>query len=154
SFRVIESLFDTVLAQTGSRRERYHLVGHSAGAQFVHRFVLFMHRARVERAVAANAGWYTLPLRDVAFPHGLGGIGYTGRELRCALARPLTIVAGECDTEADRYLDRSHRSMAQGENRFARAARFFETGRAAAERLGLPFGWRFESVPDVGHDDA
>ncbi|MCX7827493.1 MAG: hypothetical protein N2689_18335, partial [Verrucomicrobiae bacterium] len=46
AFRFIEPVFDAVKAATGNRSERYHLYGHSAGAQFVHRFLYFAPRAR------------------------------------------------------------------------------------------------------------
>ena len=59
TFSLIESVFDTVRKDTGSSRNKYDVWGHSAGAQFVHRYVTFMLDTRVDRAVSANAGWYT-----------------------------------------------------------------------------------------------
>src|SRR5436190_4678089 len=47
AFNFIEPVFDAVKAATGNRSERYHLYGHSAGAQFVHRFLYFVPQARV-----------------------------------------------------------------------------------------------------------
>ena len=39
AFGFIEPVFDAVKAATGNRSERFHLYGHSAGAQFVHRYL-------------------------------------------------------------------------------------------------------------------
>jgi poly(3-hydroxybutyrate) depolymerase len=61
SFNVVEALFDFVRRDVGNSSQDYMMFGHSAGAQFVHRFVLFMPEHRVRVAVAANAGWYTMP---------------------------------------------------------------------------------------------
>ena len=75
TFSLIKSVFDTVRKDTGSSRTKYDMWGHSAGAQFVHRYVTFMPDTRVDRAVSANAGWYTLPDVDVAYPYGLKKYG-------------------------------------------------------------------------------
>lgn len=56
TFGVVERLFDFVKKTTGNTSERYHIYGHSAGAQFVHRLALFVPEARYATAVAANAG--------------------------------------------------------------------------------------------------
>lgn len=47
TFSLIESVFDTVRKDTGSSRTKYDMWGHSAGAQFVHRYVTFMPDTRV-----------------------------------------------------------------------------------------------------------
>ena len=57
TLHVIEAIFAR-LGAAGVARPGYLLYGHSAGAQFVHRFVVFMGAAcHLLRAVAANAGW-------------------------------------------------------------------------------------------------
>jgi pimeloyl-ACP methyl ester carboxylesterase len=72
TFSAIEHLFDFVKKATGNTSERYHIYGHSAGGQFVHRMVLFLPEARYATAVTANAGWYTMPtFSGKKFPYGL-----------------------------------------------------------------------------------
>src|SRR5262249_53170366 len=71
AFAAIEPMFDAVRQRTGSTVEKYAIYGHSAGAQFVHRFVLLTPHPRVSVAVAANAGSYAMPDFDVDYPFGL-----------------------------------------------------------------------------------
>src|SRR5919198_5914292 len=71
AFTVLEGLCEHVRARLGLREEAYDLFGHSAGARFVHRFLLFCGHAPVRRAIAAGAGWYTVPDRDRPWPAGL-----------------------------------------------------------------------------------
>ncbi len=47
SFSAIEPIFDTIVAQLGSNQESYTLYGHSAGSQFIHRFMFLHPNARV-----------------------------------------------------------------------------------------------------------
>ena len=70
SFSKIEPLFDYVVdvVEPTIEADKYYMFGHSAGAQFVHRFLAWKPDARVKLAVAANAGWYTVPQSD--------GVGY------------------------------------------------------------------------------
>ena len=75
SYSAIEPLFEDALQRFGMVATDYSIYGHSAGAQFVHRFLYFNPAARVVSAVAANAGWYTLPDLSVAWPYGLEGTG-------------------------------------------------------------------------------
>ena len=44
------------------------MFGHSAGAQILHRMVLFAPGSRADRIVAANSGFYTLADPDQALP--------------------------------------------------------------------------------------
>jgi pimeloyl-ACP methyl ester carboxylesterase len=154
SFSAIEPIFDYVRAAAGNRRDSYLLFGHSAGAQFVHRFMLFKPENRVERAVSANAGWYTAPEKDVEFPYGLQGSPSTDAGLRRALAAPLTVLLGEEDVDTDAESLRSTpEADRQGENRLARGQFFFRTGREAAAELATPFGWSLSTVPGAAHSD-
>jgi poly(3-hydroxybutyrate) depolymerase len=152
SFSMIEPIFDRVRAQLGSRRTDYMIYGHSAGAQFVHRFLYFVPQARVTRAVAANAGWYMLPELATPFPYGLQGAPTDEAALRTALARPLVVLLGEADTdEQHQSLRHTPESDAQGLNRLARGHYFFAHAQAAAAALGAPFHWRLATVPGVAH---
>lgn len=154
AFTAIEGIFDAVRSRFGNRSPRYHLYGHSAGAQFVHRFVYFMPEARLARAVAANAGWYTLPDPAVEFPHGLKGTVISAAARTQALARPLAILLGDADTDPHHpALRRDAATDVQGVHRFARGQYFFRTAQAAAERERLPFHWTLATAPGVAHSN-
>ena len=160
SYAAIEPIFDEVRARTGNVNERYTIYGHSAGAQFVHRFLMFQPDTRAEAAVSANAGWYTMPDTGPDFPYGLGGLdGFQGRSadewLGDALQRPMVVLLGEEDTDPEhRSLRRAPEAMEQGEHRFERGQNYFAAAAAEAERLGVPFAWRLETVPGVAHSNT
>ncbi|MGD8347466.1 MAG: hypothetical protein PVI83_09480, partial [Lysobacterales bacterium] len=135
--------------------ERYAIYGHSAGAQFVHRFLFYIPGARVSRAVVANAGWYLMPDFGIDYPYGLRGSGVSRDHVVRVMAMPLTVLLGESDTDtADSGLRRAPEAMRQGEHRFARGQAWFAASRAWSEREGVAFGWRLETVPGVGHSNT
>ena len=151
-FPVFEAVFGDLRRRFGSEREGFFLFGHSAGGQLVHRLATFGWSASIERAVSANSGSYTLPLLDVAYPHGLGGTGLAEADLRALFARPLVVLLGESDTDPDHYqLPREPADMAQGAHRFARGLNYFATARREAGRLGVPLAWRVATAPGVAH---
>jgi poly(3-hydroxybutyrate) depolymerase len=155
SFAAIEPLFDETRRRFGTAAERYTIYGHSAGAQFVHRFVMFMPEARIEQAIAANAGWYTMPDPAIAFPYGVAGAPVAPDTFKAVLAKPLTVLLGTADTDtADPDLRTTPEANRQGPHRFARGQSFFAEGRELAARLDTPFGWRMEHVPGVGHKNG
>jgi hypothetical protein len=155
SFSAIEPLFDAVREMTGTRVTGYGLYGHSAGAQFVHRYVLFMPAAHFDKAVAANAGWYTMPQQEVGYPYGLGGSGLSDEGLRAALQRPLTILLGTADVdERDPNLRRAPEALAQGVNRVQRGERFFGAATATARELKAPLAWRLGRVEGGDHSNS
>ena len=154
AFGFIEPVFDAIKAATGNRSERYHLFGHSAGAQFVHRFLYFVPESRAENAVAANAGWWTLPDLKVDFPYGLRGSDVDEAALKKALRRPLTILLGMADTHTeDPNLRRTPEALAQGPHRFARGQNFFATAQREAAALKVPIGWQLATAPGVAHSN-
>lgn len=155
SFAALEPLFDEMKARTGTQVPSYALYGHSAGGQFVHRYVMLMPEARLSRAIAANAGWYSMPDLETAYPYGLAGTAVDEAGLRRALGKPLIILLGTADTDvADPNLRRTPEANAQGPHRYARGLQFHRQGRAAATRAGVPFGWRVEEVRGVGHKNG
>lgn len=155
SFAAIEPLFDEVRRRFGTNDARYTIYGHSAGAQFVHRYVTFMPEARIDMAVAANAGWYTMPDPGIAFPYGLGETPVDEAGLKRALGKPLTVMLGTADTDrSDPDLRKTPGADAQGPHRYARGQAYVAAGKAAADKRGTPFAWRVVSVPGIGHSNA
>lgn len=154
SFAVVESLFDTIRSDTGSARTTYDMWGHSAGAQFVHRYVTFMPQIRLRRAVSANAGWYTLPDPDTAYPYGLKGTSYAGQtHLRTIFARDLAVHLGTADTGRS-GLNTSEGAEAQGPDRYSRGRCYYACAQAVSEDTGSPFIWSKTEVEGVGHEYA
>ena len=155
SFDVVDRVVADVRRLSGAERRGYSLYGHSAGAQFAHRFLLFAASPAVEMVVAANAGWYTLPVADEAFPYGLKGSPATEADVRAFLARPLVLQLGEADTDPEHgSLRRTPEANRQGPHRFARGRNFMAAAEGEAKRLGVPLAWRVVTVPGVGHSNG
>ena len=155
TYSAIENLFDYFKKQTGNRSHKYYILGHSAGGQFVHRMVLFMPSARIRKAVASNAGYYTFPLFSKRYFYGLKKTHVTKASLRKSLAVKLTILLGDKDNDPNhRYLPKSAGANAQGAHRFARGKYFFNTARNVAMKMKTRFNWDKQVVPGVGHSSS
>ena len=154
SYSMIEPMFDAVRARLGSTRTDYLIYGHSAGSQFVQRFLYFVPSARFTRAVCANAGWYMLPELATEFPYGLKGTAADAAALRTAFARPVVILLGEADTDPNHAaLRHSPEADAQGLFRLARGQYFFAKAKAAAGALQAPFNWTLATAPGIAHSN-
>ena len=154
SFSAIEPLFDEVRRRFSITTERYSLYGHSAGSQFVHRFIFYKPDARISRVVTANAGWYMMPDFEQAFPYGLGDSNVTREKLAKTLQLPVTILLGDKDNDPQHeHLRRTPEALAQGEHRLARGHAFYDSARTSAKQLNVPFNWQLITVPGVAHDN-
>lgn len=154
SFPIIDRVFDQVRVLTGTNRNTFSLFGHSAGGQFVHRYMTFTGGPRVDMAIAANPGWYTMTTRGEKFPYGLGGTRITTDDLRLLYSRRLVILLGEEDTRRGRYLRTTAEADRQGANRLERGKTYFADAKRNAQALGLRFNWDLQTVPGVGHKNA
>jgi hypothetical protein len=157
----VERVFDLVRGSLGGRQAGYYVFGHSAGAQFTHRLLTFLPAPRVLSAVAANAGWYTLPTdadpRLHVMPYGLHDGPVAPRQLTRFFGTRFTVLLGEADTATaaeDDLVRGTPEAEAQGRNRLERGRHYFAVGRAQAAALGAPFQWRLEVAPRAGHDAA
>jgi len=109
---------------------------------------------RLQRAVAANGGWYAFPTDDVDWPYGLRGAP-PGIDLAAALEAPLTVLLGDADTDATHpSLRHTPEADRQGQHRFERGQRFYAGALQAAASRGLRFGWSCAVAPGVAHDNA
>lgn len=155
AFAAIEKIFDLVIKVNNLTASDYRLYGHSAGAQFVHRFILSNPQARAKIAIAANAGWYMMPEFETSFPYGLRGSGLTVENLKSALAKKLVILLGERDIDPNHpRLSRTAQARRQGVNRFERGQTFFRAAERQAEKLNVMFNWELRTVPNVAHSNA
>ena len=154
-YSAIEPLFDDFVKRFGSSRTSYSLYGHSAGGGFVHRFMLMKLDARVDRAVAANPAFYSLPTQELPYPFGLRGIPLEDNALENWFSKPLVILLGELDTNPrTKPLSNGPLARSQGPHVYARGLGFFHAAQMAAQEREAPFAWRLEIVPDVGHSNA
>lgn len=155
TYSAIEPLFDAVVEKVGGEQTQYTLFGHSAGSQFLHRFLYFVPEARVKRAIAANAGWYTMPDFGVNWPYGLDGSGVSPDVLPGYFGRDLVVLLGEADVNReDEDLRKTPEAELQGPYRYARGHTFFRVAKARAADLGVDFGWRLQEVPRAEHSNA
>lgn len=155
SFASIEPMFDAIRKATGTRVPQYAIYGHSAGGQFLHRFLMLMPEARYSRAVAANPGWYTMPDLAVGYPYGLRDAPIDASGLKAALEKPLTILLGTADADPNHHqLSRTPEAMTQGVHRLARGEFFHAYGRKIAHELQAQFAWKLEYAPGVAHSNT
>ena len=155
SFHLPDKIFDDfVNKRKKSSQSTYYLYGHSAGAQFAHRMLEIIPGPKIKMAIAANAGWYTLPDNDESWPYGLKEAAIAPESLKNFLAFPLIILLGDKDVDSQHPdLRRTVRADRQGDNRKARGEYFYNFGYNLAVELGTPFGWRLQIVSGAGHSN-
>jgi pimeloyl-ACP methyl ester carboxylesterase len=155
SYAAIDLIFDAVVAREQLAAQRYVLFGHSAGAQFVHRFVLLGAGNKMARAISANSGSYTWPEGSARWPFGVNGLPDGLWQPEIALSAPMLLMQGTADNNPNHSsLPRQPEAMAQGPHRLARGKAFFAAAQSAAARANVRFGWSCALVPDVGHDNG
>src|SRR5690606_3468852 len=138
-------IFDEARRRFGLTAPTYSIYGHSAGAQFVHRMMIFQPDPRVDVYISANPGSYTMASLNWKYPYGLDKGNeelnrHTESLLRAALQRPFLLLVGTADTATALSSNNMRpEAMAQGKNRFERAHFFFENARQEADQRSLPF---------------
>ena len=154
AFSALEPLFDHARKTLGLKVRGYSLYGHSSGAGFVHRYLYYQPRARVERAVAANGAWYLLPSPGLEYPYGLRGANISKQQLKKAFSRELLIMIAQEDLGPRRqYFANTAQAKAQGPHVVSRGMNFLLLAATAAHGLKMPLNWKIESVPNVGHSN-
>ena len=153
TFSMIEPLFDYIKNQTKSNQLTYNMFGHSAGGQFVHRFVMLKPSARIKKAVAANSGWFTVADGVANFPYGILNCPIQSTNPALYFSKNLIISVGGLDNSAtDASLRHNTQSDLQGLNRLQRANYFYTKSLAYANKTNIPFNWQYHLVPNSGHD--
>ncbi len=155
TFAAIEPLFDDVISRSSSEQTQYTLYGHSAGSQFVHRFLYYMPDARVKTYLAANAGWYTMPDFDTEYPYGLQDAAIDEDGLKAAFGKELVLLLGREDTDfTDPDLRNTPAAKRQGKNRLARGLTMYYVAKTNAAKMNAKLKWRVVAVEGADHNNA
>lgn len=154
AFGAVERAFAKAVQLTGSKRRKFNLFGHGGGAQFVQRYVLHTGGRLIDRAIAANPGWYMLPDDEYLFPYGLKGAPIPRETLRRAFATDFVLLLGTADVNHAEPLRTNDFTRRQGRNRYERGHFYFSRSRDVASRLGAQFNWTLREVPGVAHDEG
>lgn len=155
TFSLIDQVFNSFVTQAASPATGYDLYGHSAGAQFAHRFALFGSSTLARRIVSANAGAYAWPTFVRPYPYGLGGTELSQADLATFLTREAILLLGEADIDPKHAsLPNDPAAQSQGPHRFARGQAFYGALKDAATAAGVTLGWRLATVPGVAHSNS
>ena len=139
SYSLIDPIFDYVVQHMKNKSKGYLIYGHSAGSQFLHRFMFFKPDAKIHKAVCANAGWYTMPDFEQIFPYGLKETQCSEEFLRKLFIKKVTLLLGDLDTDPNHSsLRRTPQAMLQGAHRFERGHMFYMACQKKAAALGIP----------------
>ena len=153
TYSIVEPLFEYIKNQIGSSENKYDIFGHSAGAQFVHRLVLFKSSTSLDRAVASNAGWYTVPDTSINYPYGIGNTNFSNEDKENFFNQKLVIHLGENDNNPnDPSLRKTPEANAQGAHRLARGNHFYSESSIICNSQSMFFNWEKVQEPNVGHN--
>ena len=153
TFSVIEPVFDFIKTSLVNNTNSYNMFGHSAGGQFVHRFVQFKPNSRVNYAISANAGWYTVPDTSVDFPYGLKNTGISNEDLQNSYLKNLEIHLGQNDNDPnDPALRKTTEANLQGSHRLSRGRYFVNQSDSISQSLNFPSSWVKKELENVGHE--
>ena len=153
AFSVIEPLFNYTKQNLNNQTSKYHIIGHSAGAQFAHRFLFFKPLAKIDKMVASAAGWYTTLDLETNFPYGLNASPLEDINFSLLFSKQLTILVGSNDNDPNSSALR-HNSVVdlQGLNRLDRATSFYDNAQSKAADLSVNFEWDFVINSNEDHN--
>ena len=151
----IDLFFDYFINKFDLKADKYIIYGHSGGSQFVHRYLLMSDNPKVDKAVAANAGWYTF-LRGAPFPYGIKNppIELSSNHIRRFLNTEIHILIGSRDVDIDSSVNQSDGANAQGRNRFQRATNFFQHTESVVRENDLKFNWKLKIINGAAHSNS
>jgi len=137
--------------------QRFHLFGHSGGAQFAHRYAMAFPDSVIRYAIS-SPGWYTLPDTTEAFPYGMkenSKLPSISPDIEKFLHIPVCVLVGRNDTGRGAMVNKSERiDRTQGRTRLESAENWVAAINAVARGRGLKPPAHFIILPDAGHDLA
>lgn len=152
---LIDKIFEYVRQHSGSQRKGYMMYGHSAGGQFIQRFMLFHDSPYVEKAFIGSPGWYTFPDASQDFPYGVRNIpSVTPEVIKNYLNKHIVLHLGAADTIRESYLRKTPGAEAQGRDRYERGNKFYQYLHLVAAEHDWKCNWQKIDEQGVGHHSA
>ena len=148
-------LFDFFKSKLKLSTTTFRLYGHSGGSQFVHRYLLLSDETRIEKVAMANAGFYTFVDDQIPYPFGIKNMNVSAERLEWFLRLKGGVFLGDADNDPKHHsLPAMRKAKKQGRHRFERGTNFFNDLIKLGVEKNLPFRWRYQTVPDVAHNNA
>lgn len=148
----ISLFFNFIKSKFSLTTETYKMFGHSAGAQFTHRYMLLSMDNRISNTVIANAGWYTF-ITDDEFPYGIKNspINISNKQIEWFMSKKANLLIGSDDIDF-KSVNSSKGANLQGLTRVDRAANYFDSLIMNAESRGYALRWSYRVLERVDHD--
>ena len=148
----ISLFFNYLKSKFSLSTETYSMFGHSAGAQFTHRYMLLSMDNRISNTVIANAGWYTF-ITDDEFPYGINNspINISNEQIKWFMSKKANLLIGSDDISF-KSVNSSKGANLQGLTRVDRAANYFDSLILNAESRGYALRWNYRVLERVDHD--
>ena len=108
----------------------------------------------MDRAVAANPAFFTMPDPDKDFPFGLKRAPFGNDAVQTWFNKRLAILLGEQDREPrTQLLSNGPEARLQGPHVLARGLGFYRDALTEAAAQHWDLRWHLEIIPGVGHSD-
>jgi pimeloyl-ACP methyl ester carboxylesterase len=148
----ISLFFNYLKSKFSLSTETYRMFGHSAGAQFTHRYMLLSMDNRISNTVIANAGWYTF-ITDDEFPYGIKNspINISNEQIKWFMSKKANLLIGSDDI-GFKSVNSSKGAKLQGLTRVDRATNYFDSLIMNAESRGYALRWNYRVLDRVDHD--
>jgi pimeloyl-ACP methyl ester carboxylesterase len=148
----ISLFFNYLKSKFSLSTETYRMFGHSAGAQFTHRYMLLSMDNRISNTVIANAGWYTF-ITDDEFPYGINNspINISNEQIKWFMSKKANLLIGSDDI-GFKSVNSSKGAKLQGLTRVDRATNYFDSLIMNAESRGYALRWNYRVLDRVDHD--
>lgn len=159
----VNKLISRYSFQTSSGSERFYLYGHSAGGQFVNRYVV-THPNKIIHAVVSAAGRYSYPTISSKWPYGAGNLSKTlewkdGSKNRVSITKSLknyalaankvSIVIGSKDIKSQ-----PKRPAHSGNTRIEIASSWAREMNENAKRHGLNGSVNVNVIQGISHNSS
>ncbi|WP_157209914.1 hypothetical protein [Marinimicrobium agarilyticum] len=159
----VNKLVNRYSVRTTSGSKRFYLYGHSAGGQFVNRYVV-THPDNIIHAVVSAAGRYSYPTKSSKWPYGAGNLFKAitwkdGSRSRVAITRSLrnyalaagkvSIVIGSEDTKRQ-----PKRPAHSGNTRIEIANSWAREMNRNSKRYGLEGAVNVNVIKGIGHSSS